>query len=174
MRTLILSLPALACLLSVCEAFVPSGILSAAFAPSAARVQLACPLSSPAIARAVPALRGARNGVLGAKAVEFSVTKGDEVKGGGNKYTFTVTVSAAMSKDSYSKFHSDAILSLFSPFLCVLLSVAQEECIHDLASVFSCYHEGFQEECAVPWVPQGHDPTFYDAESEAICYSRLP
>jgi hypothetical protein len=57
---------------------------------------------SPALC-AAPALRGARTGVLAAKAVEYTVVKGDELKNGGHKYTFTVTVDGAMSKDSYSE-----------------------------------------------------------------------
>ena len=52
---------------------------------------------------AAPALRFARTGVLAAKAVEYTVVKGDELKNGGHKYTFTVTVDGVMSKDSYSE-----------------------------------------------------------------------
>jgi len=104
MRTSILALPALFCLLPLCEAFAGS-FSPSAFATSAARVQLACPLASP-VTRAVPALRGARSGLLSARAVEYSVVKGDEVKGG-NKYTFTVTVDPFMSKDSYTAIMKD-------------------------------------------------------------------
>jgi len=56
---------------------------------------------------AAPALRFARTGVLAAKAVEYTVVKGDELKNGGHKYTFTVTVDGGMSKDSYTTIMKD-------------------------------------------------------------------
>ena len=56
---------------------------------------------------AVPALRGARTGLIAATAVEYTAVKGDEVKNGGHKYTFTVTVPGDMSMDSYTTIMKD-------------------------------------------------------------------
>jgi len=79
--------------------FLPSTLAPAPGLSTTARLPVGCPLS-PAV-RAAPGLRSSRTGVLAAKAVEYTVVKGEELKDGGNKYTFTVTVDGAMSKDSY-------------------------------------------------------------------------
>ena len=88
--------------------FLPSTLAPAPGLSTTARLPVGCPLS-PAV-RAAPGLRSSRTGVLAAKAVEYTVVKGEELKDGGNKYTFTVTVDGAMSKDSYSEFHSSQAL----------------------------------------------------------------
>ena len=94
--------------LPLASAFAVGGAAhSSAFAPASGRLPLApahpaCATRARSVLSA-PVLRGARGGLLAAKAVEYSVTKGDETKNGGHKYTFTVTVDGEMSKDSYGE-----------------------------------------------------------------------
>lgn len=92
------------------SAFAVSGVTHSAFAPASGRLSLApshpaCSTHARSVlaSGAAPALRGARSGLLGASAVEYSVIKGEETKNGGHKYTFTVTVAGDMSKDSYGE-----------------------------------------------------------------------
>lgn len=92
------------------SAFAVSGAAHSAFAPASSRLPLspshpACATRARGVlaAGSAPALRGARGGLLGARAVEYSVIKGEETKNGGHKYIFTVTVAGDMSKDSYGE-----------------------------------------------------------------------
>ena len=92
------------------------GFLPSSLAPglsTSARLRLGGPLS-PAV-RVAPVLRSTRAGVIATKAVEYTVVKGEELKDGtGNKYTFTVTVDGAMSKDSYSECYAEFSLQYAS------------------------------------------------------------
>ena len=98
----------LAALVGTASAFAVGGVAhSSAFAPASGRLPLA-PAHPACATRArsvlpAPALRGARHGLLAARAVEYTVQKGGETKNGGHTYTFTVTVDGDMSKDSYGE-----------------------------------------------------------------------
>ena len=108
MRSALLAFVAIG--LPLASGFSVSGV-SQPFVVSAGLFQHGCSLSPPATCASnmlgvTPALRGTRSGLLGATAVEYSVKKGEELKNGGSKYTFTVTVDGAMSKDSFSEWRT--------------------------------------------------------------------
>ena len=163
------------------SAFAVSGVAHSAFAPASGRLPLApthpaCSTHARSVlaSGAAPTLRGARGGLLGASAVEYSVIKGEETKNGGHKYIFTVTVAGDMSKDSYGEQAQARCKRVCAG--APRPSRAHES--RDLDSgrawlVHSYYHEGFQEERPIPGLQEGHDPALHASEGEAICYSRL-
>ncbi len=158
------------------SAFAVSGAAHSAFAPASGRLPLAPAHATCTTARSVlapgAALRGARSGLLGASAVEYSVIKGEETKNGGHKYIFTVTVAGDMSKDSYGEQRR------LSVCVCLQARPSRAHESRDIDSgrawrAHSYYYEGFQEERAIPGLQEGHDPALHASEGEAICYPRL-